>query len=78
MMNVKKTKSMVFGTRQKVAEDNNVQFCVNNRPLEIVPLYKYLGTYVDSELNFVRQSNERFPSNQYHINFTFWVKLKYI
>ena len=75
MMNVKKTKSMVFGTRQKVAEDNNVHFFVNNRPLEIVPLYKYLGTYVDSELNFVRQSNETIKSISYKLYFLDKIKI---
>ena len=44
MMNVKKNKSMIFGTRQNIAGLDQRSFHVNNRQIEIVPFYKYLGT----------------------------------
>ena len=69
MMNVKKTQSMVFGTRQRLAELGQFNFSIDNRQLETVPSYKYLGTYLDSELNFVRQSNETIKSISYKLYF---------
>ena len=42
MMNVKKTKSMVFGTRYRLKEIAQPLFYVNGRELECVPFYKYL------------------------------------
>ena len=69
MMNVKKTKSMTFGTRHKLTNTPQEQFSVNNRQLECVPFYKYLGTYLDSELNFVKQSNETIKSISYKLYF---------
>ena len=69
MMNVKKTKTMVFGTRYKLSQIDAPLLHVNNRFLECVPSYKYLGTYVDSELNFVKQSNETIKSISYKFYF---------
>ena len=68
-MNVKKNKSMIFGTRQNIVELDQRSFHVNNRQLEIVPFYKYLGTHLDSELNFVKQSNETIKSISYKLYF---------
>ena len=69
LMNVKKTKSMVFGTRYRLKQIPQPVFQVNNRILECVPSYKYLGTYLDSELNFVRQSNQTIKSISYKFYF---------
>ena len=69
MMNVKKIKSMVFGTRYKLNMAPPVIFNVNGRELECVPFYKYLGTCMDSELNFVKQSNETIKSISYKLYF---------
>ena len=65
MMNVKKKETMVFGTKYKLLQLDHCQL----RPLECVPSYKYLGTYVDSELNFIRQSNETIRSVSYKYYF---------
>ena len=69
MMNVKKTKTMMFGTRYKLSQQNQVELYVDNRLLECVPCYKYLGTFVDSEMNFIRQSNETIKSVSYEYYF---------
>ena len=69
MMNVKKTKSMSFGTRHRITESADAFFHVNDRILECVPHYKYLGTYLDTELNFTRQSNETIKSISYKLYF---------
>ena len=67
MMNVKKTKSMLFGTRYRLRETQMPEFHVDNRPIECVTSYKYLGTYLDSELTFVKQSNETIKSISYKL-----------
>ena len=69
MMNTKKTKTMRFGTRQKLADTEALKLYIDGRLLECVPSYKYLGTYVDSELNFVKQSNETIKSISYKLYF---------
>ena len=69
MMNVKKTKSMMFGTRHKLSQLDPVKLYVENRPLDCVSSYKYLGTYVDSEVNFVRQANETIKPISYKYYF---------
>ena len=67
LMNVKKTKSMMFGSRQKLKDLPQPDFYVNQRQLECVPSYKYLGTFLDSELNFIKQSNETIKSISYKL-----------
>ena len=69
MMNIKKTKSMAFGTKHKLANTPQSQFHVNDLQLECVPSYKYLGTHLDSELTFVKQSNETIKSISYKLYF---------
>ena len=69
-----KKKTMAFGTRHKLTQSNDPQLLVNNRLLECVPSYKYLGTYVDSELNFIRQANETIKSISYKLYFLGKVK----
>ena len=65
LMNVKKTKTMMFGTKYKLREVPQPAFQVNQRQLECVLFYKYLGTYLDSELTFVKQTNETIKSISY-------------
>ena len=74
MMNVKKTKTMMFGTRHKLSLIDGMHLHVDGRLLECVPFYKYLGTFVDSELNFVKQSNETIKSISYKFYFLGKVK----
>ena len=51
-INIKKTKTMVFGTRHKVKKAKNLDIVINKEHLKLVPSYKYLGLIVDSTLNF--------------------------
>ena len=74
MMNVKKTKSMMFSTRHKLSHINPIQISIDDRLLECVSFYKYLGTFVDSELNFVKQSNETIKSISYKYYFLWKIR----
>ena len=56
-LNVKNTKVMVFGTRSKVKKSRDVKVCIDNKQLQLVPSYKYLGMTLDSTLNL-----------KYHVN----------
>ena len=69
LMNVKKTKSMIFGTCHKLNHGPPTNFANENRNLELVPHYNYLGTFVDSELNLTRQSNETIKLVSYKLYF---------
>ena len=51
-INIKKTKSMVFGSRHRVKKAGHVDMKINNEPLQQVPSYKYLGLMLDSTLNY--------------------------
>ena len=57
-MNVKKTKYMSFGTWQRLDQYKENNVILSNQSLEKTVTYKYLGTYLDSNLNFVRRANE--------------------
>ena len=74
LMNVKKTKSMRFGTKQKLKETLQPNFFVNQKQLECVPSYKYLGTHLDSELNVVNLMKQL---NPYCTNVISLIKLKF-
>ena len=65
IMSVKKTKAMVFGMRHRLREVPKLNFHVNQKPLGSVSSYKYLGTFLDSELNFIKESNETIKSISY-------------
>ena len=69
MMNLKKTKSMMFGSKYRLKEAIQAPFYIDGRQLECVPACKYIGTYLDSELTFVRQSNETIKSISYQLYF---------
>ena len=51
-----------------------LNFSIDVNILETVPHYKYLGTYVDSELNFTRQSNETIKLVSYKLYFLTKIK----
>ena len=51
-INAKKTKLMVFGTRNKVKRAKEVRVSINGNQLQLVLSYKYLGILLDSTLNF--------------------------
>ena len=51
-----------------------VYFSIDGNVLETVPHYKYLGTYVNSELNFTRQSNETIKLMSYKLFFLTKIK----
>ena len=57
-MNIKKTKYMKFGTRQKLETVDAPNQQLHNVRIEHVDHYKYLGTFLDSKLTFVKQANE--------------------
>ncbi len=51
-LNVKKTKFMIYGSRQKLRQVNELLLHINGEEIERVPVFKYLGMMLDSELNF--------------------------
>ena len=51
-INIKKTKTMVFGSRQRVKKAGHINIKINNESLKQVPSYKYLGLTLDSTLNY--------------------------
>ena len=51
-INTKKTKLMVFGTRERVKRAKKTLLYINNDRLQIVPSFKYLGVLLDSTLTY--------------------------
>ena len=52
-VNIKKTKVMVFGTRYRVKKAHkSVKITINNRKLQMVPSFRYLGILLDSTLSY--------------------------
>ena len=51
-INIKKTKVMTFGSKNKVKKAKNVVIKINNEILGHVPTYKYLGIHLDQTLNY--------------------------
>ena len=49
---------MSFGTRQRLDLCSKNVVNLNNQNLQKTDTYKYLGTYLDSNLNFVPQANK--------------------
>ena len=50
VLNVKKTNEMIFDFRRSAAVDESL--VIHNHPIEQVSEYKYLGTVIDSKLNW--------------------------
>ena len=53
-MNTDKTKLMVFGSAQKIEQLPPIEVKVEDHPLEVTTIYKYLGVTLDSQLNYNR------------------------
>ena len=51
-INIKKTKVMTFGSKNKVKKAKNINIKINNEILGHVPTYKYLGIHLDQTLNY--------------------------
>ena len=51
-INIKKTKVMTFGSRQRVKKAKDVLLKIGGVELKVVPSYKYLGLILDSTLNY--------------------------
>ena len=51
-INIKKTKTMVFGSRHRVKKAGHIDIVIDNESLQHVPSYKYLGLTLDSTLNY--------------------------
>ena len=51
-INTNKTKTMVFGSRNKIKNSYKPELYINNEMLQIVPTYKYLGVNLDQTLSF--------------------------
>ena len=56
-LNASKTKLMLFGTRYKVRKARDTIIEIENKPLQIVPSYKYLGFTLDTTLSFNHHVN---------------------
>ena len=76
-INISKSKSMVFGTRYQVKHCDPPNVTLGNIGLEIVPHYKYLGTFVDSYLTFTKQAAETCKSVSFKAYFLSKIK-KYL
>ena len=54
-VNVKKTKVVIFGGKSKnppTVLSSSTVFLYDEKPLEVVDVYKYLGCFFDKDLNF--------------------------
>ncbi len=56
-LNLKKTKTMFFGTAHKLKEVTSKSILFQGSEVEIVDSYKYLGVLLDSKLNFDKHVN---------------------
>ena len=74
-LNVKKTKLMTFGTRQRVKKAKEVKVSINAKPLQLVPTYKYLGIVLDSVLSYNYHVNSVIATILYIINLLSKIRL---
>ena len=51
-LNVNKTKSMLIGTNQRLAKTTPLALKIDNKPIEQVHAFKYLGLWIDSNYKF--------------------------
>ncbi len=51
-LNVKKTKWSLLGTYQKITKAVDITIIVGNAPLEQISEYKYLGMWIDKNMNW--------------------------
>ena len=54
IVNVKKTKSMIFGTTKKIGSLSNLDLKMQNMSLSQVTSYKYLGVVLDQSLTYTQ------------------------
>ena len=52
LLNTKKTKVMLFGTRQSLAKVHDFGLVIDGEPIKLVTKFKYLGVMLDSTLSF--------------------------
>ena len=74
-LNVKKTKLMTFGTRHKVKKAKEVKVSFNDKALQLVPTYKYLGIVLDSVLSYKYHVNGVITSILYKVNLLSKIRL---
>ncbi len=51
-LNVNKNKIMIFGPRQMISKCNDLSISYNNKEIELVVRFKYLGLILDGTLSF--------------------------
>ena len=51
-INTNKTKTMLFGSRNRIKNSYKPELFINKELLQLVPTYKYLGVNLDQTLNF--------------------------
>ena len=51
-VNTKKSNFVIYGTRSKISRLHHVRLEINHEILTRVPFYKYLGVFLDTNLNF--------------------------
>ena len=51
-INTNKTKTMLFGSRNKVKSSYKPELFINKELIQMVPTFKYLGVHLDQTLNF--------------------------
>ena len=51
-INTNKTKTMLFGSRNRIKNSQKPELYINDELLQVVPTYKYLGVNLDQTLNF--------------------------
>ena len=56
-VNVKKTKSVLFGTKKYLDIDRQPNLTLNNESIEYITHYKYLGIELDNNLNYKLHAN---------------------
>ena len=61
-VNVEKCEFMLIGTNQSIAKMDDVRIHINNEPLKHVPVAKYLGMYIDSNLKWDDHINNIIPN----------------
>ena len=57
-LNVAKTNYILFGNRKKCISDARFAICIDNNTIERVPFTKFLGVYVDEDLNWKQHTAE--------------------
>ncbi len=60
-LNVPKCEFMLVGTYQSLAKDPNIRIHIHNEPLKQVPVSKYLGMKIDSNLKWDDHINAIIP-----------------